>query len=228
MPLYQQLSLDKALLLADYIVYGGSSSSLSGSLYNQMIDHYLKAYSKIVEEVESNYAPYVNLFSSFDAHYSLTVAAHLIGFSASFLLGWAVNELLLPLFFKNHRTLSMKMMRVAYSCHDESEAKWWNALIKSLVRIPLYFSTIFVMMSFLGIQTLSLYSFSGFRFISLLGISFVGLLVSAILELILPTRQALGELAGGLILKDLDYYEAGAAAESWPMEKEVDDGKGKN
>ncbi len=213
LPLYQQLSFDNASLLADYLVYGGSSSSKSGQLHMELQNAYLNALSKCIEEVEAKYQPYVDGLATLDKHYTVFVSAYLAGFTLSFLLGWAVNEFVLPLFFKNHRTLSMKMMRAAYTRTDETEVKWWNALIKSLVRIPLYFCTIFLMMSFLGLQSISIYSIGGFTFMVPMLISLLLLIVSAILMMILPTRQGVGEFLGGLLLKDLDAYEAGEGNE---------------
>lgn len=220
LPLYQQLSFENASILADYLIYGGSSSSKSGQLYLSLQKSYLNALSKCINEVEAKYQPYIDGLSLLDKHYSTSAVAHLIGFTGAFLLGWALNELILPIFFKNHRTLAMKMMRVGYSCTDETEVRWWNSLLKSLVRIPLYFCTIFLMMIFLGVSTLSIYSLGGFTYIIPLLISLLLLIASAILILILPTKQGLGELAGALLIKDLDAYEGGEASENVVEENE--------
>ncbi len=220
LPLYQQLSFDNASLLADYLLYGGSSNSKSGQLYSSLQKSYLNALSKCINEVETKYQPYIDGLALLDKHYSTSVVANLIGFTGAFLLGWALNEFILPIFFKNHRTLAMKMMRVGYSCTDETEVRWWHSLFKSLVRIPLYFCTIFLMMTFLGVSSITIYSFGGFTYIIPLLISLLLLIVSAIFILILPTRQGLGELAGTLLIKDLDAYEGGEASENVVEENE--------
>jgi hypothetical protein len=76
------------------------------------------------------------------------------------------------------------------------------------------------MMTFLGVSSITIYSFGGFTYIIPLLISLLLLIVSAIFILILPTRQGLGELAGTLLIKDLDAYEGGEASENVVEENE--------
>lgn len=212
LPVYQQLSFDNAQKINDYLVYS-TDDDLPKNLYNELVGHFSSARAFFVNEVETRHPGYISLYQRFSDSYSVIALWTNLVAVFSFLIGFAIMEFVAPLFVKDHRTVSARMMKMGYTMKDESEVTPWAAAVKGIVRAPLYFGSMFFGLYFMGLSSLTGFLWNGFSFFSLY-LASLGLgLLSILWTLLNKNNQSLPEFAAGILCKDTNFMEAGDALE---------------
>lgn len=215
LPLYQSIKLEEARLLADYFVYGDQSDNVLGTYYYYR-NAYVRASDVFVSEVQTKYAPYLEANASLVNATRNYYSTMILVFSLCLVLGFGLLEGLPPIFFKNGKTIGIKSFRLGYSTVEETEPEWWRFLVKSLVRLPIHFSSIGLSLYFLSSGALGLLFLNLGGGFSLAYLVFASLLLglgSTILSLARKEHQGLAEAVAGLLVKDTEVSEAGTPLE---------------
>ena len=201
---YETLTLAKAKSITDYLYYGDSGAS---SVYSALSKAYNNASKKFVEEVESKYQAYINEQARFNEAYGNSTLGYLLTLYLTYALSFVILEII-PVFNKRKVTIGYYVHKLAYAKENETNPKWYQFLLKSLIRFFLYLSSPALLLLLFSQWGLLFYSFGFFRFIYLVAFSLILLLVSNILMLNNKNHQGIAELGSALLLKDTDELEA--------------------
>ena len=212
--LYKQLKPVIADALMDYWAYGESASASGATIYRELQSHYSDALHRFQAEIEANYPPYMSLVKQTESAYWDLMRNTLSGLLLAYVVAFALAEWVFPLFFKNHRTIAVKMMRVGYCRLDGGTMNARNAIIKGIIRFLLHFSGIALSLAFANLWVLFIYDFGGFALYPFFFLSLALDLVSLVLMLVTKRHQGLAELFAGICMKDLNRKEAPLPLES--------------
>lgn len=201
---YETLTLAKAKSITDYLYYGDPGAS---GVYIALSKAYSNASKKFVAEVESKYLAYIKEQARFDQAYANSTLGYLLTLYLSYAVSFVILEIL-PLFNKRKVTIGYYVHKLAYAKENEAKPKWYQFLVKSIIRFLLYLSAPSLLLFLFSQWGLLFYPFSFFRFIYLVAFSLVLLIVSNILMLNSKNHQGIAELGSGLLLKDSDELEA--------------------
>ncbi len=220
-PLYRQLSLNKAILLSDYLVYQETGEEAK-KVYKNLSSSFKNAQNIFINEVESLLPSYASQYSVFLAHYQELNLGYILSYFISYCLAFACDEFLLPLFLKKKRTIGVFFFKLGYQNIDDTELGAGNLLLKGLLRFFLELSSLFFVAAISSSQGIFFVKFgSFFTFFYVLIFSFALDLVSIAMSLFTRTHQGVAELASGIIVKDPSIFE------SKIKEKGENDGKAK-
>lgn len=201
---YETLSLAKAKLITDYLYYNDSGASKT---YSALAKAYSKASNIFIKEVENNYLAYKNEQSNFDKAYSNATLGYFITLYLCYSLAFIILETL-PIFNKRKITLGYYVHKLAYAKENEERPRWYQFLVKSFTRYFMYLSVPSILLILFSQSALLFYSFGFFRFAYLIFFSLALLAISNILMLNNNNHQGLAELAGALLIKDIDELES--------------------
>lgn len=203
LPKYQQLDYSIATKVADYLAYGDSGGL---ETYRKLESAYSKANTLFVNEVESNYSPYLAKKAVFDEAYSSYTLSYILCVHFSYALALALCELW-PLFSKRKVTLGYSVHKLAYTKEDETKPSFYQYLIKSLFRLVEYSSIPFIVLFFFSQMGLFFVSFGYFYFIYIPLLSVLLLVLSSLNIGLAKLSRPLPELASGLVIKDTEELE---------------------
>lgn len=200
---YPELKMDKARVLADYLVRGERSSSTK-AFYNKLYNSHQKATGIFIKEIEGKSVEYRDYVRAFNDYYSTYVFGYLLTLSLCIFMGVLANELIFPLIFRG-QSLGAKIMKVGTASADEFEPAVWQRILKGFLKLLLQYSSLFFITFFLFSSNYLFYSFGGFLFFYLVAGSALMDLVSIILALAVKSHQGVAEGIAMLSYRDLRF-----------------------
>lgn len=201
---YNEDGSGAANILMNYLVYE-DRSTLSSNVYNIFKNHYFYALNEGVSQVEKYYSKYIEKNKEFTSHYNSYMISLIISHIISFLLGFIVSVIIIPLFNKDKMTISNKVLKIVISRTDEMKPKWYNILIKNIVLLVEFFSSIFVEMFLLG--QVSLLTYGVFNLLYVILFSLMVIIASFIYLFISNNNQSFSLLSSSLVYKQIDEFE---------------------
>ncbi len=207
LPLYRQLSLSKATLLADYLVYGEKGESAK-NVYRALSSSFQHAQGLFISEVENSLSSYVKENAIFLESYKKLNLGYILSYFLSFCFAFAVAEFLLPLLFKKHRTTGIYFFKLGYSTSDDLELRGKNIFLKGLFRFFLQFSGIFFASFFFSSQAIYFVKYgSFFTFFYVLLLSFLLDFLSLTLSAFSKRHQGVAEICSDILIKNPLEFE---------------------
>ncbi len=203
-------TLETAIAINNYYI----SNSTSGyEIYSEIKSNYLTLLDEDITEFTTSYQPYVEKEEDFmEATYSqlnMTGIAILL----SFVLSVLVLFVLLPLIFKDGKTLSMKILSLAYCDVNGYEFSVLNLLLRlvftfiSMMFIP--FLSGLLIYGYEGAYFMEINVLGFFNFFTAFIVSVVYLMISSIVSLIKRKkgRQSLTDILSLVYLKNTKEYK---------------------
>ena len=212
LPLYQQLKKDQAVLVTSYLVYSDATET-PRKAYEGLLESYRQAASTLIHEVETKYEPYLEENRRFQEVIAAYDATIIVSYTLCFLAGFLILEGVLPLIFKEGRTLSCLAIKVSYATMDEENPSWWRFLLKSLSRLPIHYSGVFFCFLLTGMTSLSFVSYGFFNLAMLFLLGAILGIGSLIMVAAGRDNRGLPEIISGLIVKDINQMEGGVPLE---------------
>lgn len=208
LPLYRQLSLDKAKLLVDYMIYKDKGKS-SSDVYSKITSSFNKSQKFFASEVETSFRPYQTQNQKIQFSYRKLSSYYFIDFVAAYVIGFLINEFLLPIILKNKRTIGLFSFKLGYQTLDDRELGPKNLLSKGGARFLIQFSSIFLSSILFNMEAIFFVRYGSFFSFSLI-ILFSALLgiASLVSVLIGKKHQGFAELVSFTIVKDTQEFEA--------------------
>ncbi len=207
LPIYRQLSFDKAKLLVDYMIYNDRGNS-SNEVYSKITSSFYKAQSFFANEVETSFTPYLTQNQKIQSLYRKLSFSYFMGFAGAYIIGYTINEFLMPFFLKSRRTLGLFSFKLGYQTPDDREPGIKNLLLKAGARFLIHFSSIFFSSILFNMQAIFFVRFGNFFSFSLV-VLFSALLgiASLVYVLISKKNQGFAELTAFVIIKDTQEFE---------------------
>lgn len=216
---YRQLSLSKATLLADYLVYGEKGEAAK-NVYRALFSSFQHAQSLFISEVETSLSSYVKENMNFLENYKKLNLGYILSYFVSFCIAFPIVEFLFPLAFKKHRTMGIYFFKLGYSTSDDLELSGKNIFLKGFFRFFLQLSAIFLVSFFFSSQTIFFVKYgSFFSFFYVLLFTLLLDLVSLVMSFVSKRHQGVAEICSDIVIKDPLEFEGRVS------EKEENNGK---
>lgn len=123
------LNDNSALLLDDYLV---NNSSEGKKIYDTIHTDYLSVLNDSIDEFTTSYKPYIETNSHFEDCTKKQLNLHGIVVLVTFLLSVLILYLVLPFIFRDGKTISMKVLGLAYCDVRGYEVSWVNICLRTL------------------------------------------------------------------------------------------------
>ncbi len=205
--IYRQLTLDKATLLSDYLVYGERGDDAK-KVYQALSSSFKNAQNIFVNEVESLLPSYVAEYSVFLAKYQELNLDYIISYFIAYCFSFLISEFVMPLFLKKNRTIGVFFFKLVYQNIDDTELGISNLIRKGAIRFLLQLSCLFLVAAISSSQGIYFIKFgSFFTFFYVLIFSFILDIISIVMTLITHTHQGAAELISGIIVKDPSSFD---------------------
>ena len=222
---YQILNLDAAKMLMSYIVYKDRGEEIT-ALYTNLNTAYQNAVQFFIDEVENNYSPYLEKLSDFNNSYNTYVISYIISLSLSYLLSYLIFIVIIPIFLKDHKTLSFKIMKLGICRYDEFEPAILNYVINKIFIFVLYFNGVFFSLLFMNLLPISSFNIygSGFSYFQVILFSALLGILSYLFLIVSRNNQLLSLFGGNMVLKNTEEFENNiSATEKIDNKEEIND-----
>lgn len=198
--------------VSDKILYYQNYGEGEGkTLYNRISDLFVSVSQKGIQEIESDYLPYVTAMSE------MTNAFHqyVVGYDVTMLIVYVVSFLiyfvLLALIFKRGRTPVFRFTRLCSVQNDGFPMEAKSMILKNLVLFFCFFHVLFFSALFSNQLNILSYSFLGpISMFQLIVFSFLLSLLSLIFVFISKDNQTLSDFASSTYVVDLNRHEGGS------------------
>ncbi len=219
--IYRQLTLDKATLLSDYLVYGETGEDAK-KVYQALSSSFKNAQNIFIKEVESFLPSYISEYSLFLAKYQELNLGYIVSYFIAYCISFTICEFVFPLFLKKRRTIGVFFFKLGYQNADDTEVGASNILRKAILRFFLQLSCLFFVAAISSSQGIFFIKFgSFFTFFYVLMFSCALDIVSVCMTFFSRTHQGIAELSSSILVKDPSSFE------SKIKEREENDGKTK-
>ncbi len=202
------LSEDYQSYLISYLIYNEVNESLV-SIYNNLATSYKNAIQIFINEVETNFTPYLETNDSFNYYYNYYVLTYIIALLITYLITFIVFIIIIPLGIKDNRTIGLKVLKLGICRSDELEPNLFNIVIKDILLFILYFNSILFTLFFVNLLPISVFPLfnSHFSLIQVVIFSLLLLILSYIYLIFSKNHQVLSLLSGNLVIKNSEEFE---------------------
>lgn len=202
------LSEDYQSYLISYLVYNEDNESLV-SIYNNLATSYKNAIQIFINEVETNFTPYLETNDSFNYYYNYYVLTYIIALLITYLITFIVFIIIIPLGIKDNRTIGLKVLKLGICRSDELEPNLFNIVIKDILLFILYFNSILFTLFFVNLLPISVFPLfnSHFSLIQVVIFSLLLLILSYIYLIFSKNHQVLSLLSSNLVIKNSEEFE---------------------
>ena len=202
------LSEDYQSYLISYLIYNEDNESLV-SIYNNLATSYKNAIQIFINEVETNFTPYLETNDSFNYYYNYYVLTYIIALLITYLITFIVFIVIIPLGIKDNRTIGLKVLKLGICRSDELEPNLFNIVIKDILLFILYFNSILFTLFFVNLLPISVFPLfnSHFSLIQVVIFSLLLLILSYIYLIFSKNHQVLSLLSGNLVIKNSEEFE---------------------
>ena len=202
------LSEDYQSYLISYLIYNEDNESLV-SIYNNLATSYKNAIQIFINEVETNFTPYLETNDSFNYYYNYYVLTYIIALLITYLITFIVFIIIIPLGIKDNRTIGLKVLKLGICRSDELEPNLFNIVIKDILLFILYFNSILFTLFFVNLLPISVFPLfnSHFSLIQIVIFSLLLLILSYIYLIFSKNHQVLSLLSGNLVIKNSEEFE---------------------
>lgn len=175
--------------------------------YESIRNVYVSILKEAISDFEANYIPYKEKLNDYNNLSSSIYSSKNIENIICYILSLNVIYFLLPILLKNGRTLSTRIMKLAYVRKDNYLPNWTNLLIKYVINLVEYVLilplTVLLFFNADAVDIIFTPLFLNVDLFSLAIFSLIILLLSFALTFILKkSKQSISELASQLVLKD--------------------------
>lgn len=202
------LSEDYQSYLISYLIYNEDNESLV-SIYNNLATSYKNAIQIFINEVETNFTPYLETNDSFNYYYNYYVLTYIIALLITYLITFIVFIIIIPLGIKDNRTIGLKVLKLGICRSDELEPNLFNIVIKDILLFILYFNSILFTLFFVNLLPISVFPLfnSHFSLIQVVIFSLLLLILSYIYLIFSKNHQVLSLLSSNLVIKNSEEFE---------------------
>lgn len=176
-------------------------------IYDSLLAGYQEILLSSQEEYKSYYIPYIEVNEEFNKLSNNIYKVKMIELGLSYILSVFICFFIIPLCFKNGKTVSYRFMQIGVNRTDGFKVKWNNLLIKTLVNLVEYACLIpLTSLVVYSSQAISLFDYSisiGFNFLIVVLISLLFMLFAFIFCFInRKTKQSISEFFSRMVVKD--------------------------
>ncbi|MBO8428036.1 MAG: hypothetical protein IAC58_05805 [Firmicutes bacterium] len=202
------LSEDYQSYLISYLIYNEDNESLV-SIYNNLATSYKNAIQIFINEVETNFTPYLETNDSFNYYYNYYVLTYIIALLITYLITFIVFIIIIPLGIKDNRTIGLKVLKLGICRSDELEPSLFNIVIKDILLFILYFNSILFTLFFVNLLPISVFPLfnSHFSLIQVVIFSLLSLILSYIYLIFSKNHQVLSLFSSNLVIKNSEEFE---------------------
>jgi len=203
---YSILNEETRDLLKQKLVYSDTSSKVI-EIYNNFYNCYVNGANIGVNQVETYYTKYIETSNAFFKYYYNYLIGTIVCFIISYTLAFLVFNVFIYLLNKKKETIGNRVMKLGTSTIQEFDLSWKNKILSILSKLILYFSCMFLTVTFTNNFAAIVISSYGFSLLGFLLFSLLLDILSIILMFCKSNHQLLSSFVSFTLIKSTEEFE---------------------
>ena len=190
------------------LVYGENNGTIN-IIYDNLINSYKLGVQFFIDDVEQNYAPYIEKTKEFNLAFNSYVMCYIVNLVLCYVFAFFILQVILPLLLKENCTIAQRSMKLRLCNLDEGEPLAFNIVIRNIVLFFIYFSGIFFSLFFSNLMQISVFPInnSSLNLLEFIVFSLLLSILSGVFLLINKNNQQLDLFSSFLVVKDIEKFE---------------------
>ena len=206
---FYYLTKETAINLDQYL--RGENTENAKKTYDLFYDGLVSILNLGINDFTSTYLPYLDTNAEFEKTTNFLLNVKIYSLFASYSASLIVTFLIIPLILKDGRSISFKVLNLAFCTTKGEKLDWYNYLIKLIFNyVEFFFLIPIICLIFFSTDALTLFNIVIFGFTNLLTLGFFSILLllfSFIYSFVNKNHQTFAEFLSYIICKDGSLFK---------------------